>query len=124
MYRARSSSGNQVPDNGLKGWVKWRRCNCEPMKFFDARVSMLRNNPGRPFYKCTGCGEFDWVHDDELLGFEDDEINHGNAAAIAAIVVQVKQLKGSIKSLTRTINLLFKLVILLIVMLLICVVMK
>lgn len=61
------SNSSRFMLNGIDGYVRLRKCNCVPGKYFDMRFSQSDNNRERFYYRCGGCAKFDWVGENEVL---------------------------------------------------------
>ncbi|CAO2832299.1 unnamed protein product [Amaranthus hypochondriacus] len=46
--------------------VRLKKCDCDPSKFYDVRVSGLVTNLGRIYYKCISCQTFEWGYSYDL----------------------------------------------------------
>lgn len=112
-----STSRRRAEDEGDENWVKLKKYNCEEGQIFDVKFSASRRNPGRPYYKCSGCGSFDWVK-------EDDMSNSGRVQHQSAIEEDVGQLKDAVGGLMERSTIVVKMVMVLYLVLLICVMMK
>jgi hypothetical protein len=47
-------------------WVRLKKCDCDPSKFYDVRVSGSVTNLGRIYYKCISCQAFEWGNSYDL----------------------------------------------------------
>ena len=43
-----------------------KKCDCDPSKFYDVRVSGSVTNLGRIYYKCISCQAFEWGYSYDL----------------------------------------------------------
>lgn len=122
VSRGSSSSTGVMHRPQLNGyWVKFKKCNCEPTKYFDIKVSGSRNNPGRPFYKCFSCGEFDWVYEQDMMkvdGVDEEE------ATYTKVDAELNCVKERVESMARSAAFLVKIAGLMYLVLVICVMFK
>ena len=47
-------------------WVRLKKYDCDPSKFYDVRVSGSVTNLGRIYYKCISCQAFEWGYSYDL----------------------------------------------------------
>lgn len=100
--------------------MKMRKCSCEPNKYFDVKVS-AKNNPGRPFYKCLGCGAFDWIAVEEMMMADGNQWSQELQEDNSDMANTFAKLKDSVEAFVKFGEVVVKVVVVMYLVLVICV---